>query len=77
MSSREVVANTFNRHDFAFCWSHAELAPCVTRIWIHLGVEQTGKAWREFVELIASECSTDGDSHQLSRRHGTNPSGFR
>ena len=26
MPTREVVANTFNRHDFAFCWSHAEMA---------------------------------------------------
>ena len=27
MPTREVVANTFNRHDFAFCWSYAEMAP--------------------------------------------------
>ena len=29
MPTREVVANTFNRHDFAFCWSHAEMAPLI------------------------------------------------
>ena len=28
--TREVVANTFNRHDFAFCWSYAEMAPLIT-----------------------------------------------
>ena len=29
MPTREVVANTFNRHDFAFCWSHCEMAPLI------------------------------------------------
>ena len=27
MPTREVVANTFNRHDFSFSWSHSEMAP--------------------------------------------------
>src|SRR5690606_32010252 len=27
--TRQVVANTFNRHDFAFAWSYAEMAPLI------------------------------------------------
>lgn len=34
MPTREVVANTFNRHDFAFCWSHAEMAPLIVGHWL-------------------------------------------
>ena len=51
MSTREVVANTFNRHDFAFCWSHAEMAPTITGLGYDWAVEQTGKALAELIEL--------------------------
>lgn len=51
MSTREVVANTFNRHDFAFCWSHAEMAPTVAGLGYDWTIEQTGKALEELIEL--------------------------
>src|SRR5690606_8664760 len=28
-SGREVMVNTFDRHDFAFKWSYAEMAPLI------------------------------------------------
>ena len=51
MSTREVVANTFNRHDFAFCWSHAEMAVLVDGLGFDWAVEQTSKCIKELVDL--------------------------
>ena len=43
MTTREMVANTFNRHDFSFCWSHSEMAPTIDGLGYDWAVEQTGK----------------------------------
>ncbi len=55
MPTREVVANTFNRHDFAFCWSHAEMAPLVTGLGYDWAIGQTAKCIKELVELVNPE----------------------
>ena len=55
MPTREVVANTFNRHDFAFCWSHAEMAPLVTGLGYDWAIGQTAKCIKELVELVKPE----------------------
>lgn len=55
MSTREVVANTFNRHDFAFCYSHSEMAPTITGLGYDWAIEQTGKALSELVELLGQQ----------------------
>lgn len=55
MSTREVVANTFNRHDFAFSWSHAEMATTATDQGYDWAVVQTGKSLKELVELVISQ----------------------
>jgi adenine-specific DNA methylase len=52
MSTREVVANTFNRHDFAFAWSHAEMAPLIAGLGYDWAIEQTAKCIGELVELV-------------------------
>lgn len=52
MPTREVVANTFNRHDFAFCWSHAEMAPLITGLGYDWAIEQTAKSITELVDLV-------------------------
>jgi adenine-specific DNA methylase len=52
MSTREVIANTFNRHDYAFCWSHAEMAPLIEDIGYDWAVGQTAKCIEELVELV-------------------------
>jgi adenine-specific DNA methylase len=55
MPTREVVANTFNRHDFAFCWSHCEMAPLVVDLGYDWAVSQTAKCIEELVELVRPE----------------------
>ena len=52
MPTREVVANTFNRHDFAFCWSHAEMAPLIAGLGYDWAIEQTAKCIGELVGLV-------------------------
>ncbi len=52
MPTRQVVANTFNRHDFAFCWSHAEMAPLVTGQGYDWALTATAKAVKELVDLV-------------------------
>ena len=51
MPTREVVANTFNRHDFAFCWSHSEMAPLIVGLGYDWAIEQTAKCIQELVDL--------------------------
>jgi len=58
MPTREVVANTFNRHDFAFCWSYAEMAPTIAGLGYDWTVEQTAKALEELIELQGADTSS-------------------
>jgi putative DNA methylase len=51
MPTRQVVANTFNRHDFSFCWSHSEMAPNINGLGYDWAIEQTGKAVAELTDL--------------------------
>lgn len=51
MPTREVIANTFNRHDFAFCWSHAEMAPIGVGDGYSWAIEQVSKSYRELCQL--------------------------
>ena len=55
MPTREVVANTFNRHDFAFCWSHAEMAPLIAGLGYDWAIGQTAKCIKELVSLLRPE----------------------
>ncbi len=59
-SNREVVAGVFDRHDFSFKWSYAEMAPTITGLGYDWAIEQTGKALRELVELLGQQSSSDG-----------------
>lgn len=52
MPTREVVANTFNRHDFAFCWSHCEMAPTIPDLGFDWAIEATADCIEELVEMI-------------------------
>ncbi|MBE9018011.1 DUF1156 domain-containing protein [Chroococcidiopsidales cyanobacterium LEGE 13417] len=58
MPTREVVANTFNRHDFAFCWSYAEMSPLITGLGYDWAIEQTGKCIKELIELSRPDIDT-------------------
>jgi len=50
-SNREVMVNTFDRHDFAFKWSYAEMAPLIVGLGYDWAIEQTGKCISELIEL--------------------------
>ncbi len=63
MPTREIMANTFNRHDFAFCWSHAEMAPLIVGLGYDWAIEQTGKCIDELVELARPDLG----KHKASR----------
>ena len=55
MPTREVVANTFNRHDFAFCWSH------VRRGFYELAVSGSAPIASEALERIAALYGVEKD----------------
>ncbi|MBL8375473.1 DUF1156 domain-containing protein, partial [Accumulibacter sp.] len=49
--NREVMVNTFDRHDFAFKWSYAEMAPLIVGLGYDWAIEQTAKCIGELVTL--------------------------
>ncbi len=51
-ANREVLAGVFDRHDFSFKWSYAEMAPTITGLGYDWAIKQTGKSLKELVELI-------------------------
>ena len=55
MPTRQLVANTFNRHDFAFCWSHAEMAPLIVGLGYDWAFKQTAKCIGELVALVSRD----------------------
>jgi len=61
MPTREVVANTFNRHDFAFCCSHAEMAPLIVGLGYDWAFGQVAKCIDELIHLVepGSDDATD------------------
>ena len=68
MPTREVMANTFNRHDFAFCWSHAEMSPLVTGVGYDWAIEQTAKCIGELVALVRPDARVDAADPELFDR---------
>ena len=50
--NREVMVNTFDRHDFSFKWSYAEMAPLVTGLGYDWAIGQTAKCVAELVALV-------------------------
>ena len=53
------MAHTFQRHDFSFRWSYAEMAPLVVGLGYDWAIGQTAKCIGELVTLVHSE-STAG-----------------
>ena len=52
MPTREVVANTFNRHNFAFSWSHSEMVPLIVGLGYDWAIRQTTKCIDELIALV-------------------------
>lgn len=59
-ANREVMVNTFDRHDFAFKWSYAEMAVMVEGLGYDWAIEQTGKCIKELVQIAAPSNDKDG-----------------
>ena len=72
MPTREVVANTFNRHDFAFCWSHSEMAPLITGLGYDWAFRETAKCIRELVRLVHGEPAPANDPRPANQLHLSN-----
>ena len=49
---RQVMANTFDRHDFSFKWSYAEMAPLIVGLGYDWAIGQTAKCIDELVALV-------------------------
>lgn len=53
--SRETMVNTFDRHDFAFKWSYAEMALLIEGMGFDWAIAATGKSLKELIEMVASD----------------------
>ena len=51
-ANRQVMVNTFDRHDFAFKWSYAEMAPLIAGLGHDWAIRQTAKCIDELVALV-------------------------
>jgi putative DNA methylase len=58
--NREVMVNTFDRHDFAFKWSYAEMAPLIVGLGYDWAIEQTAKCITELVALCRPDSAKVG-----------------
>ena len=67
---RQVVASKFDRHDFAFVWSYAEMSPLIAGIGYDWAIRQTGKCIEELVSLTNSEAAS---SAQMQLGTGSEP----
>ena len=49
---RQVMVNTFDRHDFSFKWSYSEMAPLIVGLGYDWAITQTAKCIGELVALV-------------------------
>ena len=54
------VRSIFDRHDFAFVWSYAEMAPLVSGVGYDWAIDKTAKCIDELVALVRSETNGAG-----------------
>jgi adenine-specific DNA methylase len=54
-ANREVIVNTFDRHNFSFNWSYVEIAPLITGLGFDWAVEQTAKCIEDLVGFVRPE----------------------
>lgn len=68
--NREVMVNTFDRHDFAFKWSYAEMAPLIVGLGYDWAIEQTAKCIGELVALCRPDAGAGGTAQDAFDFHG-------
>ena len=66
---REVIGHTFQRHDFAFVWQYAEMAPLIVGLGYDWAIQQTGKCIKELVQLVSPD--PNSDNGELFTNHST------
>ncbi|HEU0021488.1 MAG TPA: DUF1156 domain-containing protein, partial [Dehalococcoidia bacterium] len=57
------VRSLFDRHDFAFVWSYAEMAPLITGLGYDWALDQTGKCIKELIALSQPDNSGANGKH--------------
>jgi adenine-specific DNA methylase len=58
--TREVMVNTFDRHDFSFKWSYAEMAPLIVGLGYDWVIGAVGKCIEELVALARPDTKLVG-----------------
>ena len=58
--TREVMVNTFDRHDFSFKWSYAEMAPLVAGLGYDWVIAAVGKCIEDLVGLARPDTKHNG-----------------
>ncbi len=76
MPTRGIMANTFNRHDFAFCWSYAEMAPLITGLGYDWAIEATGKCIKELIQLSRPDIDIKTANKKDKQLKLLNPASF-
>ena len=56
-STGRGIRHIFNRHDFAFVWSYAEMAPLVSGVGYDWAIDKTAKCIKELVALVRPEAN--------------------
>ncbi len=69
-ANREVLLGAFDRHDFSFKWSYAEMAPLVAGVGYDWAIRQTAKCIDELVALVRPDANRD--DNDLFARAGAN-----
>lgn len=64
-SNREVMVNTFDRHDFAFKWSYAEMSPLIVDLGYDWAFRQVTKCIGELIELLQPRSGAINDNGPL------------
>ncbi|WP_413176223.1 DUF1156 domain-containing protein [Anabaena azotica] len=75
----ERMRSVFDRHDFAFKWSYAEMSLLITGLGYDWAIEQTGKCIKELIELSRPDIDTkkaSNKSEQLNLLNSLNSSSF-
>jgi putative DNA methylase len=58
--TREVMVNTFDRHDFSFKWSYAEMTPLIMGVGSDWIVGQVSKCIEELVKFVRPDFAAEG-----------------
>ena len=58
---RQVMVNTFDRHDFSFKWSYAEMSPLIVGVGYDWAIGQTAKCIDELVSLVRPGKESESD----------------